>query len=240
MLTPLVATFAVVGLLLGPTFHHLGVRAAVRRPFDGAPARCESCAAVRKNPFGLSCSNCSERIRRREPLIWVLSSAGMAAITAVVGATWLLPAHLVFVALTTVLVVTDLDEKLIPNRLLYPGTAVVGALLGIGAVVEGRLPDLGRGVLAGLGYFGVLLLVAILSRGGFGMGDVKMAVVIGLILGFWGWRVLAQGLFLTGIIGGIPALWMMATGKAGKGDELPYGPAMILGAWIGLVVGVGW
>lgn len=164
----------------------------------------------------------------------------MALVTAVVGVTWLLPAHLVFIGLTTVLTVTDLDEKLIPNRVLYPGTAVVAILLAVGAVAEDRVGDLGRGALAGTAFFAVLLVVALLSRGGFGMGDVKMAVVIGLVLGFWGWRVLAQGLFLTGIFGGIPALWLMATGKVGKGDELPYGPAMILGAWAALAVGVGW
>ena len=238
-MTPAAATLAVIGVVLGPLFHHLGVRAAVRRPFDGLVPRCESCEARRVFPFSLRCGACAAPIRRREPVIWLLGGLGMGLVTAVVGIDWLLPAHLVFIGLTTILVVTDLDEKLIPNRVLYPGTIIVAALVALGALVEGRLPDLGRGVLAGLGYFGLLLLVAVLSRGGFGMGDVKMAVVIGLILGFWGWRVLAQGLFLTGILGGIPALWLMARGRAGRGDELPYGPAMILGSWAALVVGVG-
>lgn len=237
---PAVATLALIGVLLGPTFHHLGVRAAVRRPFDGIVPRCESCEAPRRVPFAIRCGSCGARIRRREPLIWLMSGAGMALVTAVVGVNWLLPAHVVFIGLTTILTVTDLDEKLIPNRVLYPGTVAVAVLLALGAIAEDRFGDLGRGAAAGVAFFGVLLVVALVSRGGFGMGDVKMAVVIGLVLGFWGWRVLAQGLFLTGIFGGIPALWLMATGKAGKGDELPYGPAMILGAWAALVVGVGW
>lgn len=231
--------FALVGLLLGPSLHHLGVRAAVRARFDGALPRCESCAVARRNPFRMSCAGCSEPIRRREPAIWLLSAVGFAGAAHVAGTGWLLPSHLVLAALTTVLVVTDLDEKLIPNRVLYPGTAVAAGLLAVGAVGTDRLGDLGRGALAGVGYFALLLAVALASRGGFGMGDVKLAVVLGLFMGFWGWRVLASGLFYTGMIGGIPALVMIATRRAGRGDELPYGPAMVLGCWTALALGGG-
>lgn len=231
--------FALVGLLLGPSLHHLGVRAAVRAPFDGVRARCESCAEVRRIPYATSCVACRFPIRRREPAIWLLSAVGFAGAVHVAGTGWLLPAHVVLAALTTVLVVTDLDEKLIPNRVLYPGTALAAALLAIGAVGTDRVADLGRGALAGVGYFALLLVVALASRGGFGMGDVKLAVVLGLFMGFWGWRVLASGLFYTGMIGGIPALVMIATRRAGRGDELPYGPAMVLGCWTALALGGG-
>lgn len=98
---------------------------------------------------------------------------------------------------------------------------------------------MGRALVAAIGYFAVLLLVAIVTRGGFGMGDVKLAVLLGLFMGFWGWPVLAAGLFYTGLIGGIPALVLIATRRAGRGDELPYGPAMILGSWAALVFGGG-
>jgi len=232
--TGLVAACAVVGLLIGPSLHHLGVRAALRRPFDGVWPRCEGCNE-RRGLFVSACRACRGRIRRREPAIWLASAVGSGLAAWVAGPTWVLTAHLVFVWLTTVLVVTDLDAKLIPNRVLYPGTAAVALLLAAGAALDGRISDLRTAALCAAGYFGVLLLVAVLSRGGFGMGDVKLAVVIGLVLGLWGWRVFARGIFFTGLVGGIPALYLIARGRAGRGDELPYGPAMIFGSWAGLV-----
>jgi leader peptidase (prepilin peptidase) / N-methyltransferase len=230
---------AIAGFLLGPSLHHVGVRAAVRADFDGPLARCERCGAVRAVPWSPRCRHCSAPIRRREPLIWLLSAATFAASGHVAGGGLLLPAHLLLAALTTVLVVTDLDAKLIPNRLLYPGTVMAALLLAVGALSTGRSGDLGRGVAAGVGFFGLLLLVALVTRGGFGMGDVKLAVVLGLFMGFQGWSVLAAGLFYTGLYGGIPALVMIATRRAGRGDELPYGPAMVFGAWTALVAGGG-
>jgi leader peptidase (prepilin peptidase) / N-methyltransferase len=230
---------AIVGFVLGPSLHHVGVRAAVRAAFDGPFARCEGCAAVRSIPWSPRCGACNAPIRRREPLIWLLAAATFAAAGHVAGGGMLLVAHLLLAALTTVLVVTDLDAKLIPNRLLYPGTAIAAVLLAVGAVSEDRLGDLGRGAIAGVGYFGLLLAVAIISRGGFGMGDVKLAVVLGLFMGFQGWSVLASGLFYTGMYGGVPALVMIVTRRAGRGDELPYGPAMVFGAWTALVIGGG-
>jgi leader peptidase (prepilin peptidase)/N-methyltransferase len=159
------------------------------------------------------------------------------------GAMWvarftpLLPAHLAFVMVTSILVVTDFDEKLIPNRVLFPGTAISAALLAAGAAVEGRLPDLGRGLAVAAGYVGLLFLVAVLARGGFGLGDVKLAALLGLFLGFWGWFVFARGLLLIGLFGGIPALVLIALRRAGRKDEFPYGPAMVFGAWAALAIG---
>jgi len=161
----------------------------------------------------------------------------MGATAAAVGWNWLLPAHLVFVAMTTVLIVTDLDEKLLPNRILYPGTSAVVVLLAAGALVEGALTPFRNGLIAGAVYFGILLVLGLINPKGMGFGDVKMAFVIGLVLGFWDWRVLAQALILTGLIGGIPALFLMAVKKVSKEYPIPYGPAMILGAWIALFLG---
>lgn len=231
-------SFTIVGLLLGPTFHHLGARAAVRRPFDGILARCEECAAVRRIPYLPTPRCCRSPIRRREPLIWLLSAVGMGGAAALVGWNWLLPAHAAFVGLTTILYVTDLDQKLIPNRVLYPGSIGVAVLLVAGALAMDRLGDLQRGAKAGAGYLAFLLVVVLASRGGFGMGDAKMSAVLGLMLGFWGWRVFSQGLFLTGIFGGVHAIWLVAVKKAGKGHEFPYGPAMILGSWVAIALGV--
>jgi leader peptidase (prepilin peptidase)/N-methyltransferase len=184
----------------------------------------------------LRCRECGVGIRRREPIIWLLSAAGFAGAVAAVGESWLVWAHLWLVGLTLVLVVTDLDQKLIPNRILFPGTGVAVALLAAGSLLEHRVPDLVRGLGAGLGWFALLYLVALAARGGFGFGDVKLAFVLGVFAGFWSWRTLAVALFLTAMLGGLPALVMIVSRRAGRRDELPYGPAMVFGTWMAIAL----
>jgi leader peptidase (prepilin peptidase)/N-methyltransferase len=67
---------------------------------------------------------------------------------------------------------------------------------------------------------------------------VKLAFVLGLFAGFWSWRTLAMALFLTAILGGLPALVMILTRRARKTDELPYGPAMVFGTWMAIALTV--
>ncbi len=218
--------------------HHLAVRAGARLPFGRGMPACETCGTTL--PVGAwvgRCRACGAPVRRRVAVVAVLTGLVLATITAVVGADWTLPAHLVFAAVTVVLVVTDLDHKLIPNRVLYPGTALAVAMLAGGAVVEERTGDLLRGLGTGAAYFLVLLLVAIVARGGFGLGDVKLAVLLGIFTGFAGLRVFLLSVFFTGVFGGIPAVVLLVTRRRGSRDEMPYGPAMVLGAWTALAVG---
>jgi leader peptidase (prepilin peptidase)/N-methyltransferase len=161
----------------------------------------------------------------------------LAGTTAIVGLDWTLPAHLLFALVTLVLVVTDLDHKLIPNRILYPGSVAAVALLALGAAAESRLEDLLVGLVTGAAWFLVLLLVAIVARGGFGLGDVKLAFLLGVFTGFAGVRVFLLSVFLTGLYGGIPAIVILVTRRGGTRDDMPYGPAMVLGAWTALAVG---
>jgi leader peptidase (prepilin peptidase)/N-methyltransferase len=75
---------------------------------------------------------------------------------------------------------------------------------------------------------------------GFGAGDVKLSVQLGLFTAYLGWSVLGWAVFATALIGGALALAMVIAGGAGRKTELPYGPPMILGAWTVIVlVGVG-
>ena len=238
-MNPLVPVFALVGLLSGPTLHHLAVRAGAREPFGAGLPACESCGAVRpvSRWFAGPCRTCGSVPRRREWVVGGLAAAAAAGAVLVSGGEWTLPAHLVLAAVTVVLVITDIDHKLIPNRILYPGIATAIVLLAGGAVVEGELGSLWRGVVSGGAYFAVLYLVALVARGGFGFGDVKLAFLLGLFTGFASLRVFLMAVFFTGVIGGIPAIVLLLSGRRGARSEMPYGPAMIAGAWAALVWG---
>jgi leader peptidase (prepilin peptidase)/N-methyltransferase len=86
---------------------------------------------------------------------------------------------------------------------------------------------------AGVGG-GLLLLLAILSRGGMGGGDVKFAAA----LGFWlGWPGILLGLFLGFVLGGLISLLLLVTRLRGRKDFIPFGPFIAIGAWIALLYG---
>jgi leader peptidase (prepilin peptidase)/N-methyltransferase len=184
------------------------------------------------------CRDCGTRISARYPLVEALTGVLFVLTVLVVGVGWVLPAYLWFAAVTMVLVLTDLDHKRIPNRILYPGTAVGVVLLGLGAAFEGALDDLGRGLLGASTYFAGLFLLALIARGGFGFGDVKLAFLLGLFSAFRGWEHLIVGVFLAFFIGGLVALALLVTRKRGRKDALPFGPSLIFGAWIGIAYGL--
>ncbi len=151
------------------------------------------------------------------------------------GLNLVLAAHLVMASLTAMLVVTDFDHFRIPNRLLYPGGTLCILLLMGAAVFEGRTMSLQPAFLGAAGYFTLLLAVYLAARGeGFGFGDVKLALLLGFFAGFHSLRVLAYGLFITSLLGGIPALILLAMGKSRK-TAIPYGPPLIFGTWAAII-----
>ncbi len=149
----------------------------------------------------------------------------------------LLPAYLAFVGATLGLSLIDLDHQLLPNRVLFPSTGVVAVLLLVGAVIEGAGADLLRALLGGAAYFVFLLIVAIFARGGFGMGDVKLAFLLGLVMGFGSWGELAVGVILAILLGGVASGLLLVFSRKGRKAKFAYGPYLVLGAWIAVVWG---
>jgi leader peptidase (prepilin peptidase)/N-methyltransferase len=225
------AYLAALGLALGPFLHGLAVQAGSGLPFRFGVLSCPRGHDPVRAYFRCSCG----RLRWREIFTAMLTAAVFSLMTVAVGWRATLVAYLVMAAVTTILIVTDLDHFRIPNRVLYPGTAACLALLAGGAAIEGRSADLLRALAGGAVYFTLFLLVYLAARGeGFGFGDVKLAVLLGSFGAFLGWRVLAWSLLLTGILGGIPALVLLAMGRS-RHTAIPYGPPLILGTWAAVI-----
>lgn len=149
----------------------------------------------------------------------------------------LLPALLAFTAATLGLALIDLDHQLIPNRVLFPVIWLTAALLALGALVDGIAQDLLRAAAGGVGYFAFLLLVAIVARGGFGMGDVKLAFLLGLMLAFASWGALLVGMIGSILLGGVASGLLLLFGRKGRKAKFAYGPYLVLGAWVALAWG---
>lgn len=247
MVTAWLVAAALLGLVIGSFLnvvaHRVPQGASVVSPPSACPA-CESQIRWHDNIPILSwvllrghCRDCGARISPRYPLVEAGTSLLFVGTYLVIGAAWVLAAYLVFAAATMVLVLTDLDHQRIPNRILYPATGAAAALLVAGAAADGTLSQVPRG-LAGAGiYFGILLVIALVARGGFGMGDVKLAVLLGLFLAFRSWDTLWSGIFLAFLIGGAVSLILLITRRKGRKDAIPFGPPLIIGAWAAMAWG---
>jgi len=154
-----------------------------------------------------------------------------------VSAWALLPAFLVFGGATLGIALIDLDHQLIPNRVLFPALGAGAVLLAGGALIEGDVTALVRGVLGGLTYFLILLIIGLAARGGFGMGDVKLALLLGLFLGYLGWGVLTVGAVLAILLGGVASILLLVVTRSGRNAKFAYGPYLVAGSWVAVMWG---
>jgi leader peptidase (prepilin peptidase)/N-methyltransferase len=147
---------------------------------------------------------------------------------------WLLPAQLWLLGLAVVLTVTDLQHRRLPNALLLPGGAVLAVLLVAGALLDGRPGGLlGSAVTAGA-LFALFLLAAVVSPSGMGMGDVKLAGVLGLALGLAGTAATLLAVLVAFALHAVVSVVLLATRRAGRRTALPFGPALLVGAGVAL------
>ncbi|MBO8127087.1 MAG: prepilin peptidase [Firmicutes bacterium] len=158
------------------------------------------------------------------------------------------PQFWIFAAFFSGLVVLsfiDFHHGILPNVITIPGILVGLAWGGFNDLWHafGRYPisllyNLGTYVAsfsflnAALGVLvggGIVLLVVILSKGGMGLGDVKLNAMVGAFLG---WQAATYNLFLAAVLGSVVGIFLMATGKKGRKDAIPFGPYLALGAII--------
>jgi leader peptidase (prepilin peptidase)/N-methyltransferase len=152
----------------------------------------------------------------------------------------LLPAYLYLGAVGAALTLIDLDVHRLPDLLVLPSYPIAFVLLLVPTVVTGQWGALLRGVLAGLALFVGYLVLALVSPGGggLGLGDVKLAGVLGLLLGWLGWSPAIVSVLAAFVIGGVIALILLLVGRASRSSHVAFGPSMILGAWVALMLPV--
>lgn len=155
--------------------------------------------------------------------------------SAVIGSGALIVAYAGFAVLSVVLGVIDLRTHRLPNRLILPAYPVAVLLLGTAALVRDDAAALARALLAGAVLFAFYLLLRLVQPGGVGGGDVKLAGLIGILLGFAGWDALVVGLFAGFLGGGLYSVAAIAARRADRHTAVAFGPWMLLGAWVGLL-----
>ena len=121
----------------------------------------------------------------------------------------------------------DIVHHLLPNRLVGPLLAAGFALLGCAALASGAAGDLLRGVAGSAILFFFYIILALTSKNGLGMGDVKLAAPLGLYLGYLGWSQLFYGGALAFVAGGLASAVLIAKNRGNKPREVAYGPSML-------------
>jgi leader peptidase (prepilin peptidase)/N-methyltransferase len=188
------------------------------------------------------CRDCGEPISVRYPIVEATTAALFVATAFVIEDSWTLPAYWWFVGVCVALTLTDQDHKRIPNRILFPGIAGGAVLLTIGAVADGSdggggIDALLRSAAGAATYFGLLFVLAVIARGGFGFGDVKLAILLGMFMAYQSWAVLFAGVFLAFLIGGLLAVGLLLSRRKGRKEAIPFGPSLIAGAFVAIAVG---
>jgi leader peptidase (prepilin peptidase)/N-methyltransferase len=135
-----------------------------------------------------------------------------------------------FVGLMPALALIDAQYRIIPNRIVYPSLIAFPVLI-VGGALFGADLDVARAALGFLVYGGGLFVLALISPRGMGMGDVKLAALIGVVIGSLGLGEVAVAAGVGILLGGIAALGALVLG-ADRKSALPFGPSLTVGAVI--------
>ena len=154
------------------------------------------------------------------------------------GVSPVLPAYVWFLAAAVVLTVIDVQHQLLPRRIVWSALAGGGLLLLIAAAATSSWDGLLRAALASAVLLALHLLLALISPGGVGMGDVRLASVTGLYLGWVSWQAVAIGAVGAFVLQAVLAVPLLLTRRADRRAQLPFGPAMLAAA--ALTVGIGY
>jgi leader peptidase (prepilin peptidase)/N-methyltransferase len=141
-----------------------------------------------------------------------------------------------YACLFIIIFVIDLEHGLILNKVVYPGmvVALLLALLPRPWLTQWVVTGVANAALGGAIGFGIFLLIAIVSRGGMGWGDVKLAALIGLATGF---PLVFLSIIMGAILGGIVAVALVIAKKRKRRQTIPFGPFLALAAMITLLWG---
>lgn len=235
-----------VGSFLNVVIYRVPLALSIVRPGSACPG-CHTPIAPRDNIPLLSwlllrgrCRTCGTRISVRYPLVELLNAVLWLALawwTVAADALGLLPLLLVLGSAGVALAFIDLEHHRLPDAIvlpLYPATVIGLALAGL-LSGEWPLASAGIGVAVWLGVIGGLWLVS--GGRGMGFGDVKLAPVLGATLGWVAVSAAVVGLFAAFGLGALVGIVLLAARRAGRRSALPFGPFLLVGSLVGLVLG---
>jgi leader peptidase (prepilin peptidase) / N-methyltransferase len=196
------------------------------------------------------CRDCRESISARYPavelgtgLLFVVVAVRFVGVAAPDGSVSLafeiplLIAFLYLAAVSVVLALIDIDVHRLPNAIVLPSYGVAAVLLATAGILSSDHAAMIRAAIGAVALFALYFLLALVYPGGMGFGDVKLAGLLGLYLGWLGWGDLVVGAFAAFLLGGLFSIGLMIFRGAKRKSAIPFGPWMLLGAWVAILFG---
>jgi len=144
---------------------------------------------------------------------------------------WLaLLAGLCFLVMAVWLTVIDIRHQLLPNRIVFPSAGIAGVLLLLVCLVTGDVGAAVRTILGGVVLWAFYVLLRLVYPAGMGYGDVKLAFVLGLYLGFISWSAIMYATFLAFVLAAVWGIALMVSRRGTGKTQIPFGPFMLVGA----------
>jgi leader peptidase (prepilin peptidase)/N-methyltransferase len=259
--TVVIVLTGVLGLIIGSFLNVVVYRVPAGKSIVSPPSACPNCGAHIRGYDNIpvvswlvlrgKCRDCGTPISPRYPLVELATgilfalvslrfSSGIVDATTASGlasAIVLLVAFLYLAAIAVSLFLIDLDTHRLPNQLTLPSYIVGAVLLTVVALTGGDWAELLRAGIGMAALFVAYFLMAFAYPGGMGFGDVKLAGVLGIFLGWLGWGSLIVGAFSAFLLGGLFSVGLLITRRANRKSGIPFGPWMLVGAFVGIFAG---
>jgi len=242
----------VFGLAVGSFVNVVIYRVPAGESVVSPPSRCPSCGSPVRPRHNIPvlgwlllrgrCYDCEAPISKRYPLVEAATGLLFAAITwrlLTLEMPWALPAYLYLAAAGIALSMIDIDVKRLPNSIVLPSYAVVAVLLTVAAAGTGDWWPLARAAIGAAALFAFYFALAFAYPAGMGFGDVKLAGLLGALMGYLSWSALILATFGAFLLGAIAGVTLMAARRGGRKTAIPFGPFMIASALITVFTG-GW
>lgn len=247
----------VIGSFLNVVVYRLPAGLSVARPASACPGcstpirRRDNVPVVSWLALGGKCRDCRTAISARYPIVelatglfFVLVAARLWPLTDVptealplVSRLLSLAAFLWLAGVSVALAVIDLEHHRLPDAIVLPSYLVGGVLLVASSALVGDWSALARAAVGGASLSAFYLIAALSYPGGMGLGDIKLAGVLGLYLAWLGWGEFAVGAFAAFLLGGLFAAVLLVTRRVQRTGGIPFGPWMLAGAWVGVFAG---
>ncbi|MDM4761522.1 prepilin peptidase [Galbitalea sp. SE-J8] len=253
------AIAALFGLLIGSFLNVVVWRVPRGESIAHPPSHCPRCGhrirwydnvpVISWLVLRAKCRDCGNPISARYPAVELGTGVAFALVglwwalvrlpqhLSVVAALVELVAYLYLAAITIALALIDLDVFRLPNAIVYPAYVVGAVLLGLVALLDGDGWGALRALIGCVALFLFYLIVVLVYPSGMGLGDVKLAGVLGLFTAWIGWGGLTVGAFAAFLLGGVFGVVLLIAQRAGRKTRIPFGPWMLAGAWVGIVAG---
>lgn len=247
MLGLLIGLCALLGLAIGSFLNVVIYRVPRQLSVVSPRSACTSCGVPiqeRDNVPVVSwlilrgrCRNCNSPISVRYPLVELAGGVVFAGAAVRIGFHWDLPAFLVMLASLLALSLIDLEHLVLPKRIVYPSLVMMSALLVLAAAVDGRWHNLFVAVISAAAWLAVFFIINAVSPRALGFGDVRLAPLLGLGLGWLGVRYVILGFFSANLIGALVGVILIATKRMSRHQQIPYGVFLALGAALAIFAG---